>query len=132
MMLNTRKRKPFNPETEGEKQSILLNIACRYVPGWNKERVGRRYAVPYRVGRATDTDMPSTYAWFTGKRPVTRRALLIILEYVLRRARDRESLITEMEAKQLEMEDRQRELEARVAELEERLPGGKRRGRTNE
>ena len=104
------KRSRFDPESEGTAQSILLTIACRYVPGWSQERAGRKVAVPYRVARATEMDGPSTYKWFTGSRPVARRPLMVILEAVLRRAQQRERYITEMEVKG-------KELEARIQEL---------------
>ena len=41
----------------------------------------------------------NVYAWFRGTKPVARRALMMILEAVLRRAQEREQYVAELEEK---------------------------------
>ena len=41
----------------------------------------------------------NVYAWFRGTKPVARRALMMMLEAVLRRAQEREQYVAELEEK---------------------------------
>ena len=109
-----RNRHPFDRETDGPHQKTLLSIACQYVPGWNQVRAGRRVAVPYRIGEAMGMNKSNVYAWFRGTKPVARRALMMMLEAVLRRAQEREQYVAELEEK----------LRGQEAEQERRLHGG--------
>ena len=109
-----RNRHPFDRETDGPHQKTILSIACRYVPGWNQVRAGRRVAVPYRIGEAMGMNKSNVYAWFRGTKPVARRALMMMLEAVLRRAQEREQYVAELEEK----------LRGQEAEQERRFHGG--------
>ena len=109
-----RNRHPFDREADGPHQKTLLSIACQYVPGWNQVRAGRRVAVPYRIGEAMGMNKSNVYAWFRGTKPVARRALMMMLEAVLRRAQEREQYVAELEEK----------LRGQEAEQERRLHGG--------
>ena len=105
----------FDPDTEGQKQAKVLEVVCRYVPGWSAVRLGRQQPAPYRLAVSTDTDPTHAYKWILGSRPVARRCWLLILEAVLHQAQRREDYIKDLEAERGALAELVAELEGLLA-----------------